>query len=158
MEKLSLILWRERELLETLHYRLEVEQLVMAHGQTRWLAAAARDVETVLEQVRDVELMRAIAADEAAGVLGLAPNPSLSGLIAAVDEPWASILADHRDAFAATSEAITRVAEANRGLIAAGLRAAHETLLGLSGSAQTYTPSGTTVGEAARSVQLDRSL
>ena len=39
VEKLSPVLWRERELLETLQYRLEVEQLVMASGRTRWLAA-----------------------------------------------------------------------------------------------------------------------
>ena len=93
MEKLSLILWRERELLEALEYRLEVEQLVMANGRTRWLARAARDVEHVLDQIRQVELLRSVAADEAAAALGLDPNPSLGGLIAAVDEPWSSILA-----------------------------------------------------------------
>ncbi|MGZ4448574.1 MAG: flagellar export chaperone FlgN [Nocardioides sp.] len=158
VEKLSLILWRERELLETLHYRLEVEQLVMAHGQTRWLATAARDVERVLDQVREVELLRAIAADEAAARLGLAPNPSLTALVAATEDPWSSILADHRDAFATTSEAIFRVADANRSLIASGLRAAHETLLGLQGTVQTYSPSGDIVSEGARPVHLDRSL
>ena len=38
MEDLSLILWRERELLETLLYKLEMEQLVLASGSSRWLA------------------------------------------------------------------------------------------------------------------------
>ncbi len=50
MEDLSLILWRERELLETLLYKLEQEQLVLASGRTRWLARAAREVETVLRR------------------------------------------------------------------------------------------------------------
>ena len=158
MEKLSLILWRERELLEALQYRLEVERMVMAGGQTRWLARAARDVEHVLDQIRQVELLRSVAADEAAAGLGLDPNPSLGGLIAAVDEPWSTILADHREAFRATSEAITKLADENRSLISAGFRAAHETLLALGGGIQTYTPAGTTVQDAARSVHLDRSL
>ena len=48
MEKLSLVLWRERELLEELHYRLEVEQLVLASGRSRWLAHATRDVDALL--------------------------------------------------------------------------------------------------------------
>ena len=85
MEKLSLILWRERGLMETLQYRLEVEQLMMSSGQTRWLTQAARDVEQVLEQVRDTEILRAVAADEAALEVGLPVNPSLSGLIEAND-------------------------------------------------------------------------
>ena len=81
--------------------------------------------------------------------LGMAPNPSLSSLIAAVAEPWSSILADHRTAFATTSDEITRLAEENRTLISAGFRAAHETLLSIGGGVQTYTPAGTTVVEAA---------
>jgi hypothetical protein len=158
MEKLSLVLWRERGLMETLQYRLEVEQVMMSSGQTRWLTHAARDVEEVLEQVRETEVLRAVAADEAAAEVGLGANPSLSGLIEAADEPWSSILADHRDAFLAISADVTRLAEVNRTLIAAGLRAAHETLLGMSGGAQTYTPDGTTVAEPARSISVDRSL
>ena len=43
MEDLSLILWRERELLETMLYKLEVEQLVLSSGRTRWLAHATRE-------------------------------------------------------------------------------------------------------------------
>lgn len=158
MEKLSLILWTERELLETLQYRLQVEQLVMSSGQTRWLMQAARDVEAVLEQIRSTEILRATAADEVAESLGMAPNPSLSSLIAAVAEPWSSILADHRTAFATTSDEITRLAEENRTLISAGFRAAHETLLSIGGGMQTYTPAGTAVVEAARSGRIDRSL
>ena len=43
------ILWRERELLDTLLYRLEVEQLVLASGRTDRLMRAAQDVESTLE-------------------------------------------------------------------------------------------------------------
>ena len=158
MEKLSLVLWRERELLETLQYRLEVEQLVMANGRSRWLANAARDVESVLEEIRGTEILRSVAADEVAEALGLPPNPSLTSLVERVAEPWCSILADHRAAFRAASDEIIRLADANRTLISAGVRAARETLLGLGGEVQTYTPDGTTVVGAARSARVDRSL
>ena len=158
MEKLTWILWRERELLEALLYRLEAEELVMASGRTRWLPNASRDIEEAVRQIREVELLRAVAADEAADAVGLAPNPSLSALVAAADEPWASILAEHREAFAALSEEITRAAATNRSLIAAGLRAAHETLLDLGGGATTYTAAGSVAVGGHRTTGLDRSL
>jgi hypothetical protein len=158
VEKLSLVLWQERELLEALQYRLEVEQLVMATGRTRWLAHAARDVEAAVEELRGMELLRAVAADEAAATAGLEPNPSLAALVEAADEPWRSILADHREAFAAMSEEIERIAATNRVLIAHGLRAAHETLLGTAAGGQIYTAAGAAVSDGARTAVVDRSL
>ena len=158
MEKLSLVLWRERELLEALQYRLEVEQLVMATGQTRWLASAARDVELAVEELREMEILRAVAADEAAANAGLDPNPSLASLVDAADEPWRSILADHREAFAAMSDEIERIAATTRVLIANGLRAAHETLLGTAAAGQLYTAAGSAVSDGARTAVVDRSL
>ena len=158
MEKLSLVLWRERELLETLQYRLEVEQLVMSKGQTRWLANAAREVEEAVDQLREMELLRAVAADEAAAAAGLGPNPSLADLVEAAEEPWRSILADHREAFAATSEEIERIAATNRALIANGLRAAHETLLGTDVGGRIYTAAGAAMRDGVRVGMVDRSL
>lgn len=158
MEKLSLVLWRERELLETLQYRLEVEQLVMSNGQTRWLANAAREVEEAVDQLREMELLRAVAADEAAAAAGLAPNPSLADLVEAAEEPWRSILAEHREAFAATSDEIERIAATNRVLIANGLRAAHETLLGTDVGGQIYTAAGAAMRDGTRVGVVDRSL
>ena len=158
MEKLSLVLWRERELLETLQYRLEVEQLVMSNGQTRWLAQAAREVEEAVDQLREMELLRAVAADEAAAAVGLPANPSLADLIEAAEEPWRSILAEHREAFAATSEEIERIAATNRVLIAHGLRAAHETLLGADVGGRIYTAAGAAMSDGTRVGVVDRSL
>ena len=72
MEKLCLVLWRERELLDTLLYRLEVEQLVLASNRTAHLMRAAKDVEAVLETLRETEVLRATAADLAAAEIGCA--------------------------------------------------------------------------------------
>ena len=77
MEKLSQILWRERELLETLLFKLEEEQMVLAGGRTRWLTRAAREVENVLDTIRETEILRAVAAEEVAAELGL-PERSIA--------------------------------------------------------------------------------
>jgi hypothetical protein len=158
VEKLTWVLWRERELLEALLYRLELEELVMSTGRTRWLANAAHDVDQAAAALRDVEVMRAVAADEAAETAGLAPNSSLRDLIAAAAEPWRSILTEHRDTFLALTDEIARVAQANRALIVAGLRATQDTLLGIDQGSATYTAAGSVARGDARSAVLDRSL
>ena len=129
MEDLSLVLWRERELLETLLYKLEVEKLVLASHSTRWLAAAAREVEALLETIRETELLRAVAADDAAASVGLAPNPSLRALAEAVGEPWHTILMDHHKAFVACTRDLVETAATNRELLAWSKQAARQLLL-----------------------------
>lgn len=159
MEKLSLILWRERELLDTLLFKLEQEQLLLAAGRGRWLLRAAREVEAVLETVRETEVLRAVAADEVAEQLGLSSNPSLRALADVVAEPWASILHEHREAFEAVTREITALAETNRDLITSGYRSARETLLSLDDSAAGYTPDGHAVTQQVAAARLvDRSL
>lgn len=158
MEKLSLILWRERELLETLLYRLEVEQLVLASGRSRWLMRSAKDVEAVLQQLRETEVLRAVAADEAARQAGMFPNPSLRALAGAVEEPWRTILMDHRDAFVTLTDQVTALADANRGLISSGYRSARETLLSIGGATDTYGQDGAAVSAAPTARMFDRSF
>ena len=157
MEDLSSVLWRERELLETLAYKLEVEQLVLSAGRTHWLAAAAREVEVVLESIRDLEVLRAVEVDALAEELGLDPNPSLREIAEASDEPWRSIWLDHREAFTTVAAQITRLSESNRDLLTAGYQAAQATLLSLSESSGTYGSDGS-VASSRRSALVDRSL
>ena len=149
MQRLSEVLWRERELLEGLQYALEVEQLILASGRNRWLMRAATDVEAVLETLRKTEVLRAVAADEAAVALGLAPNPSLKELAATAGEPWGEILGDHREAFLAMTQAITELADSNRDLITSGYRSARETLLAMGEASDGYAADGSAVLTAA---------
>ena len=159
MEKLSQILWQERDLLESLLFKLELEQLVLGSGRTRWLARAAKEVELVLGMLRETEILRSVAADEAAESIGLTSNPSLRALADAVDEPWQSILLDHRKAFQQISGEITALAEVNRELLTAGLRSARDTLLSLDHEPRGYRPDGAAVVVAATEPRLvDRSL
>ncbi len=143
MEELSLILADERELLERLQFALETERLVLASGRTRWLMRAAKGVEDVLEELRGVELLRAVAADKAAEALGMPANPSLQVLAEAADEPWRTILLDHHTTFVSTVQEITDLAESNRELITSGYTSARETLLTLGKAAEGYSPDGT---------------
>jgi hypothetical protein len=158
VEKLSLILWRERELLELLAFKLEIERMVLSAGRTRWLPNVTREVEDVLATIRETEVLRAVAADEAAAELGLDPDPSLGQLAAAAPEPWHSILLEHRDAFLAAAREIADLSEDNKGLLTAGYRSARETLMSIGGAAtEGYAADGTAV-VTHRSGLLDRSL
>jgi hypothetical protein len=159
MEKLSQILWRERELLETLLFKLEEEQLVLAAGRARWLSRAAHEVENVLETIRETEVLRAVVADEAAAELGLDHNPSLRSLAASVDEPWHSLLLDHHEAFTNLTHEIAALADANRELITTGYRSARETLLSFGEGAESYAADGSAVHVSdSRRPILDWSL
>lgn len=135
MDKLSQILWRERELLDTLLYRLELEQLILDGGRHRWLMRAAREVEQVLEAIRQTEILRAVAADEVAATMGLPPGPSLCALADASAEPWRSLLTDHQHALDLVTAQIAAIADANRTLITAGYRSARRSLVELEGTA-----------------------
>ncbi|GAA4810344.1 flagellar protein FlgN [Nocardioides caeni] len=160
MDRLSQILWRERELLESLAYKLEVERMVLATGRTRWLVNATREIEGVLDDLRATEVLRATAADEAAEQLGLTPNPSLSALADSAPEPWSGMLRDHRDAMIALAREIADTAEDAKGLVTAGYRSARETLLAIGGtSSASYSPDGSVVHDTTASRRLvDRSL
>lgn len=157
MQELSSVLWRERELLDMLLFKLEEEQLLLAAGHTRWLPHAAREVETVLESVRETELLRAVVADAAAESLGLQSNPSLRALAEAAEEPWRTILLDHRDAFASVAAQVSEMADTNRELLTAGYQAAQATLLSMSDGPATYGSDGTAVSDRRTSL-LDRSI
>ena len=131
MERLSLILWRERELLESLLYRLEVEQLVLAGARSRWRGRSAQEVESLLHQLAETETLRASAADEAATGCGLAPGPSLGALADAVGDPWRSVLLDHRAALVAVTDQVAELAPANCHLVTSGYRSARDALRAL---------------------------
>ena len=80
LSEVSNILWRERQLLELLVFKLEEEQLVLAAGRTRWLSHATREVESVLEEIKRVELERAMLVADAGRELGLSGMPTLKEL------------------------------------------------------------------------------
>jgi hypothetical protein len=152
------ILWRERETLELLLFKLEEEQLVLASGRNRWLSHATREVEIVLERIRQTELLRASEVSSVATELGLPPNPSLTQLADAAHPPWSELLREHRRAFLALTAEITAVTEANRDLLTTGQRSAREAMLTVTGSLETYGRDGGTTAGAPQVRLLDEAM
>src|ERR1700730_5362172 len=116
LDEVSQTLWRERQLLDLLVCKLEVEQLVLAAGRNRWLPAVTREVEYVLAEVKQVELLRAVLIAAAAEQLGLEPGSTLRQLAEGAPSPWDPILEQHRMAFLVTVEELRAVARINRDL------------------------------------------
>jgi len=122
LSELSHTLWRQRGLVEMLLYRLEVQQLVLAAGRTRWIDASAREVEDAITDIRSEELVRAAQVSGIAPAIGIDPGSSLGVIAAHVPEPWDHILREHQAAFLgmiASAESVSRdnVELLNRGLI-----------------------------------------
>lgn len=140
--ELSNVLWRERELLEILLFKLEEEQLVLATGRNRWLSHATREVEFVLEQIRDAELLRAMELDGVHALVGTSGELSLSTLSELAPPPWDDLFRTHRQAFMSLTVEITTLAEANRDLLTTGVRSVAEALIDVGGTAGTYNSSG----------------
>ena len=151
MQDLSSVLWCERDLLETLQYKLEVEQLVLDCGRAHRLATAAREVETVVDRIRALEVLRALEVDVLAVELSLGPGATLHDIAVASAEPWRTIWLDHRAALSTITAEIT-----------AGAARVHELLVGTQDpvpvpvqatAAGRYRPGGVLTDEA-----VDREL
>ncbi len=128
LSDVSNILWRERQLLELLVFKLEEEQLVLAAGRTRWLSHATREVENVLGEIKRVELERAMAVADAGRELGISGSPTLRELASLTPSPWDGIFAEHRRALLALAQEIDTITKSNRELLQRGHQAAREAL------------------------------
>lgn len=159
---LSAVLWREREVLDDLLYRLDVQQLLLMSGRDMWLVRASREIEETIERIRSIELERAILFDVAARELGLDPSPSLSNIAAVVDEPWRGLLTDHYNAFMDLSTRIQAIISLNRELAASAQQAAQDVISGIRGESepplQLYQPTGTPERDSRASVFVDEGL
>lgn len=134
LDEVSQTLWRQRQLLDLLLCKLEVEQLVLASGRTRWLSTVTREVEYVLAEVKQAELFRALLVDSVAEQFGLPGGATLRRLAEVVPSPWDGIFEQHRLAFLTISEELTSVAQRNRDLLSKGAAAVREALAHLSDS------------------------
>ena len=92
------MLWRVRELLNHLLFKVVVQRLVLESGQTGWLADATRELEAALQEVKMAEVLRAVKVDGLAGRLGLPAGSTLAALADAAPEPWRTVLHEHRGA------------------------------------------------------------
>lgn len=160
LAELSNLLWRQRQLLDLLLFKMTVEQQLLAGRQIRWLARATDEVEAVLAEMREVELLRAVVLDDLAAAHGLEANPSLRAVAAAVPEPWQGIFEEHRQAFLALTDEVQSVARSNRELLNREQTANRDLLVELTGD-ERVSIDDVSYGNARRpmsAVVLDEAL
>jgi hypothetical protein len=159
---LSSVLWRERDVLESLLFKLDVQQLLLMAGRSTWLVRASAEIEAVLEQVGQIELERAVVFDAVAAEMGLESGPSLNALAAKAPEPWRTLLNEHYRAFMELAAKIQGVTALNRELAAAGQDAADAVMAGIRGTAEPslniYDPSGEPEIRARAAAFVDEAL
>jgi hypothetical protein len=127
----SNILWRERQLVELLVFKLEEEQLIFATGRSRWLARAQREVESVVAEIRRVELEWAVHLADAGPELGVSDAPTLRELASSTPAPWDGIFAEHRRALLDLAREIDAITKSNRDLSAGSHRTARDATRGI---------------------------
>lgn len=159
LAEVSNILWRQRQLLELLLFKLEEEQLVLKSGSARWLAHATREVETVLAEIKRVELDRAVEIQQAAEELGFKDAPTLKQLTQVGVGPWGRIFEEHRKAILDLAQEIDATAQSNRDLLSRGRQAAHDTLLSLGElDPETYSAQGITEDRNSRARLINEAM
>jgi hypothetical protein len=114
LRDVSNILWRERNLLELLAFKLDSERLLARAGRTRWLDRADHEVEMVLGELKAVELERGIQVEALGKELGLDDAATLLVLAETVPEEWSGILSEHRRALLELARDVDRSARRSR--------------------------------------------
>ncbi len=158
--ELSALIWRERELLELLIFKLEEEQLLLQGGKARWLQHATREVEQVLNLVREAGLGRSVEVAALATKWGTTDDATLRELAAnAPAGPWGEIFSAHLKAMGDLTAQIKELRDANSQFIRAAARSTQETLAGLGTAMNTYDSRGLDGAAPAPAARLfDQSL
>jgi hypothetical protein len=126
---LSTLLWRERELLELLLFKLEEEQLLLTAGRSRWLHHATREVQAILTRLRASGMERTVEASGVAAEWGLPEDATLRQLVEhAPSDVWSEILRSHLTALTGLTAQIAAVRDTNLTHLRAANRATQETL------------------------------
>lgn len=144
-QELSTLLWRERELLELLMFKLEEEKLLLTAGMSRWLPFATREVEQVLERLRENGLERAMEVATVGEEWGIGDDATLRSIIsAAPSEAWRDNFTGHLMALTELAASIAELRDANVQYLRAAARVTQETLATMSVDAATYDARGNT--------------
>ncbi|MCU1437155.1 MAG: flagellar biosynthesis protein FlgN [Naasia sp.] len=141
--ELSTLLWRERELLELLLFKLEEEQLLLTAGKGKWLPFATREVEQVLVRLRKAGMERTVESAAVAHEWGAKDDATLRDLVAAAPgDAWRDILQSHLTALTGLTAQIADIRDTNLTYLRAASRSTQETLAGMSPAAGGYNGAG----------------
>ena len=143
---LSMQLMREREMLELLLFKLDVQQTLVATGRTRWVHHAANEIERVIAAMPTVALARDALVVAVAEEWGVTEEPTLRALIeAAPTDAWREVLGEHLKAMLVLAEEIGEMKKLNEQRLREVLRVTQETIAGLGTATGEYDPAGDVV-------------
>lgn len=132
MTSLNALLWREREMLDLLEFKLEEQQLLLVGGKSQWLDRATKEIDIVLEKVNAASLARAVESATVAAELGLDDDAPLSQIVAATgEEAWRETLESHLGALRSAAARIAQLRDTNSAYLRSAHRATQETLAAL---------------------------
>ncbi|WP_210479821.1 flagellar export chaperone FlgN [Naasia sp. SYSU D00948] len=155
--ELSTLLWRERELLELLLFKLEEEQLLLTAGKAKWLPFATREVEQVLARLRKAGIERTVESESVAAAWGAHEGATLRELIrVAPSDAWRDILSSHLTALTGLTAQIADIRDANLTYLRAASRSTQETLANLEPQPGVYDDRGATAMAATGGHLFDR--
>jgi len=123
---------------------------------------ASREIETALEQVRIIELERAVRFNEVARDLDLEASRSLAAIAEAAEEPWQGLLTEHYEAFLDLASRIQAITSLNRELAFSAQIATEAILTSIRGdsdpSLHLYAQTGAKEKLDRKSVFVDEGL
>jgi len=141
--ELSMQLWRERELLELLLFKLEEEQLLLAAGKSRWIQFSTREIEQVIERLKASGMARVVESEAVAEDWGAPEGATLRELIDHAPEgPWRDVFSEHLRALTQLTAEIAQLRDANEQQLRVALRATQETVASLGIDTGAYTNQG----------------
>jgi hypothetical protein len=147
---------RERELLELLLFKLDVQQMLLATGRTRWIPQTVNEIERVLATMPSTALTRDSLVVAVAAEWSVPEATTLRELIdAAPTDAWREVLSGHLDAMLALAAEIAEMKKVNELRLRTALRVTQETIAGLGAPTSEYDHLGAVVRDATPSRLLD---
>jgi hypothetical protein len=163
--ELNQLLWRQRDVLSDVVYRLEVQQLLLVDGRDRWVDRSVEDLERALERVERYQRMQRDLLDELSVHLPVQGGSRLSEVVSVVPSPWDGILEEQQAALLVLITEIESASRDNVGLVRRGMAQVEEVMqqLGRAGGgstpgAQTYGPTGERGLRRPDAMLLDRQV
>lgn len=160
VEELVDTLWLERRLLEFLLYKLVQANLMLMAGNSRFVQPALREVDQVIERVRQAESYRGTVVERLAREWNK-PAASLTLEALAAESPgWAQpLFQEHREGFLRLVNEIERITLENRRLATVNLDSIRGTLDMLSGQrSDIYDSSGRATSGERLPMKIDEVM
>jgi hypothetical protein len=147
--ELNQLLWRERDVLEDVLYRLQVQQLLLVEGRERWVERSVDDLERSLARVERYQRMHRDLLDDISAYLPVHGGSTLSEVVAVTPSPWDDIFEEQQASVLVLINEIEAASRDNHGLARRGMVQAGEAMerfgqaTGTTGAGpESYGPTG----------------